>query len=189
MYTETHYNDQPLGRPDKADKVLKVVFSTDAIENKITSEWIDYPRVTIHMPGGDIHSELLKNAKRLKHFQQRFPEHWARFEAGKGEIKGMPLEEWPTIGKSRIRALQSRNILSVEQLAAISDGDLQLLGMDGRALRKKAQVYLEAKEGQAPLDRLVSEMEQLRARCDTLEAQNVELTALVPKKRNRKKEE
>lgn len=90
---------------------------------------------------------------------------------------GTPLEEWPTLDVQQRADLRAMNIHYVEQLADASDGALVNLGMGARALKQKAQAFLAAARGQAPIDRLVEENDELKRQMAILSQQVAEMRA------------
>jgi hypothetical protein len=74
------------------------------------------------------------------------------------------------------------NVFSVEQLANISDTNLDILGMGGRELRAQAQAYLDEAAGTSDMSVIVSRVEmlevELKRAVDALQvanSQNAEL--------------
>lgn len=103
----------------------------------------------------------------------------ARFKKDQApaEGSGTPLADWPTLGVSQVADLRALNIHFVEQLAAADDAALQRIGMGARQLQQKAKAFLEAAKGQAPLDRLVEENEQMKREMTILRQQMAEMRA------------
>jgi hypothetical protein len=100
----------------------------------------------------------------------RFPEQYNSWKSKKSgsHIVGMPLSRWPMATPGLIKELEFLNIYSVEDLAAVSDGNIQNV-TDGRAIREKAVAWLaSAKDGAAAMRyaaenaRLREEMAELR---------------------------
>lgn len=90
----------------------------------------------------------------------RWPREYAAFKAGiELPPEGTPLGEWADsqVTKSRVQELAFFNIRTVENLAAVTDGNLPNLGMGAHALRERARTYLEiAEKGTGPIERLVT---------------------------------
>ena len=95
----------------------------------------------------------------------RWPTEYAAFVAGKeAPLEGTSLADWPQIGRSQVEELAYFNIRTIEQMAAVTDGQLQNLGMGSRELRERAKLFLEvSSKGTAPLSKLLSENERLNA--------------------------
>lgn len=102
--------------------------------------------------------------------KERWPEAYAAFKAGQeAPLEGVPLKEWPQINTARIKELAYFNIHTVEHLAAVTDNNLQNLGMGARELRDRAKLFLEvAAKGTGPLERLISRNEALVAQNEWL---------------------
>lgn len=112
--------------------------------------------------------------------KQRFPMQWARFEQNeKQATEGTPLEQWPAMTPAQIATLKAMGIFSVQQMAAVSDGNLDHLGMGSRSLRDRARAYLEAAEKGAVSSKVLAENENLRAEKAALEANLADLAARV----------
>lgn len=109
--------------------------------------------------------------------RQRWPKEYAAFKKGMEPVfGGTPLKEWPKIGPSQISNLNHFNIFTVEQLAELGDNVLGNLGMGARDLRKSAQMWLEvAKNGSAPIERMLGENQRLRDEVERLKADNADL--------------
>lgn len=92
---------------------------------------------------------------------------------------GTPMLTWERILKSRREQLAQR-FPTVEDLAAVPDGSVQDIGMDGRVLRDKARADIQAKKDLSPVvqeladakednRRLSEQLAKLTARLDAME--------------------
>ena len=149
-------------------------FFVDAIKNNAESEKAGRPifdsktMVEIRIPGdknmtwvGEVND---------KH-KERWPDHWAAFQ--KGELRaasGTPLEEWPNpeLTKGRVAELKAMDILSVEELAGVSDGLLPKMGMGARELRDQAKAYIDRAKGGAGNAAMVAELARLKEMVERL---------------------
>lgn len=93
------------------------------------------------------------------------------------EGSGTPLEDWPTLDVRQVADLKALNVHFVEQLAGASDATLQAIGMGARPLQAKAKAFLAAAAGQAPLDAMVEQNDQLKRQNELLAAQLAEMKA------------
>jgi hypothetical protein len=151
--------------PDPQDESLHVSFYYKAVQNIAKSvdgvpffEDIEY--VIIESPGG----KQTVNRKVKPEDKERFPNHYKAFLANRETpVTGMPIEEFPGITASEVEAFKYAKIYTVEQLASLPDGQLGVLGMDGRKKRQRAHDYIEAAKGNAPIQALRDENEKLRA--------------------------
>jgi len=87
----------------------------------------------------------------LPHHALRFPEEFAAFEKGLGEpeAKGTSLEEIPGVSPEKAAGLRLMKIHSVEELASVGDNVLVGLGLGAHALRRSAQLLLQARKAEA----------------------------------------
>lgn len=151
-----------------------VKFYMEAVEMKAESEkagrpiYKEIPHIRIEYPGDRLNVFV---SKAFDHFQKQYPQQWANFMAGQSEaIVGMPLTEWPQITKAQVKEAEFFNIRSVEQLSELSDAAIQKMGMGWQSLRKKAQDYLAAASGSAPLSSIQAENERLRSEIEAIKA-------------------
>ena len=82
---------------------------------------------------------------------ERWANLYAAFKNQQIQVsEGTPLEEWAILSKSQVQMIKAANVHTVEQLAQVSDANLNNLGMGARALREKAIAFLQqAKDGSA----------------------------------------
>lgn len=125
--------------------------------------------------------------------KREYPRLWAAFEAGEERPEdGQPVEEWPAVNVAQVAELKAAGIFTVEQVANIPDQNLNVLGMQARKLRSKAQAYMALAKGNAPFEQLAAENEQLRADIEIMKQQLAAIGAeatneSTPKKRGRPK--
>lgn len=162
------------------DENLLVKFYTSAKLNKAKSKeegrpiFEDRAYIQIMQPGNK-ESIVARPATDMD--KHRFAEHYRKFLAREDQeaIEGTPLVEWPGITRSAAEELKFYNVLSVEQLATMSDTNAQgFRGMN--ALRQTARDYLEAASDLAGAQALA---EQKAINADLLERLNA-LEAAVP---------
>lgn len=160
-------------------------FFTDAVQNMAQSEkegrpiFEDKEMVEIRVPG-DKHltwigpvTEKMRINGQLIDSRERWPEHYAAFKRGEQRaVTGTPLEHWPNPGltAARVAEYKAINILSVEELANVSDSALPKMGMGARELREQARAYIEKAKGAAADNAMARELADLRARLAALEA-------------------
>lgn len=119
--------------------------------------------------------------------RNRWPRQYQAFKAGQeAPVSGTPIREWPFINRAQAEELAYAHVLTVEQLAGLTD-DLLLKAVPrgGYELRSAAQRFLDAAKSAAPSEQLAAElaerdatiaaMKELdaakSARLDALEAQ------------------
>lgn len=100
--------------------------------------------------------------------QERFPTHWLRayrqaFESWKEtrEIpeNGTPVANCALFSPAQVKILLDLNLRTVEQVAEAHEEALARIGMGARALKQRAQAWLDSSKGQG---QLAGELEELR---------------------------
>jgi len=121
----------------------------------------EVPYIHIMQPGN---KESIIHRKATQMDKDRFVEHYRKFTAREDQdaIEGTPLAEWPGITRSQCEELKFYNVLSVEQLAGMSDTNAQnFRGIN--SLRQQAIAYLEAASDNASAQAL-AEQKAINAR-------------------------
>lgn len=116
--------------------------------------------------------------------KRRFWPHWQAFEKGAAHV-GTPIQEL-AVGEDQEQKLRFYGIYTLEQLAAMSDGQLAAYGMGARELKDRALVRLNAKAKSAQDEEkaaLKSELAEMREEMARLREQFSSEDA--PKKRGR----
>lgn len=163
-----------MSQPQHENNVF-VEFFMEAVEYTVESEkegrpvFREIPHIRIIIPG-DRNVEYIDRAS--EYFQQLYPQAWARFQASQKEgIVGTPLEQWPMMNRALVKEAHYYNIHTVEQLAEISDANVQRLGMGWTEWRRKAQAYIAAARGDADRSAQDSENQRLKDEIEALKAQ------------------
>lgn len=90
------------------------------------------------------------------------------------EFEGTPLDAWPGISKDAVEVLRKFHILSIEHLAAASDGVLVKTGVPSiREMARRAQMFLANKDQAAAAARMTaqdSEIEGLKQELASMRA-------------------
>ncbi len=145
---------------------------------------IDKPHVRIRVAGNDKEEFFGPATDQMK---ARFPEEWEAFERGNQVARhGTPLERWPQMTPSMVRTLKNLNILTVEDMATLSDAGLQKVGMGAQKLRTDAQRFLSLAQASADLeqmDEIKAQNAALMERLAALEKAAAEKPAKVPRKK------
>lgn len=127
----------------------------------------DVEYVEIHVPGDKLN--IIHRPARPKD-KKRFAGAYRAFKAGQEQgVAGTPLAEWPQVTRSQVEELKYHGVHTVEQLAAVTDGNVQNIGPI-LALRAKAQAYLEAARVGAPSAALAERDARIAALESKLEA-------------------
>jgi hypothetical protein len=137
----------------EADKKLLVIFYKRAEKNETKSAeagrpiFDEFDAVKILTPG----SKDTYTGDASPDYQQRFPSQWSRYKAGQSqELAGTPLSLLPWLGIGQIAELNAVGCHTVEHLAGMSDALSQKF-MGHHAIKQRAQQYLDAAKGNAPL--------------------------------------
>jgi len=117
------------------------------------------------------------------YYTDRFKAAYTAWKERRGteSMGGTPLETWPRLDVALVAHFKNEGIRSLEQLAAVSDSNLHVLGMNGRAWRDGAKKHLEGLAQNAPFEEMKADYERLKALLEAM--QNV---THEPKKRGRK---
>lgn len=129
----------------------------------------DAEKVEILIPGDrrSAWDGLVKDEHR-----KRFPREYAAFKAGLDAPEaGTPIAQMPGITRSQAEELAFSHVKTIEALANLPDDLLsKAVGMGGHALRAKAQRWIEATNGAAPMEKLAAENDQLKAMMAEMQA-------------------
>ena len=136
----------PSGRY-QGDENLLVRFYMHPCQDKTASAeegrpiYKEVPYVHIMQPGN---KESIIHRKATDMDKSRFAEHFRKFTAREDQevMDGTPLIEWPGITRSQAEELKFFNVLTLEQLAGMSDTNAQNFRGMGE-LKRRAQAYIE----------------------------------------------
>ena len=115
--------------------------------------------------------------------QERFPAEWldaynrrykSWLESREIPEDGSPVVDWPAVSPAQVKMLLDLNIRTVEQLAEATEEALAHMGMGARALKAKAQAWLDSSRGDGKVS---AELEQLRQANADLIARDAEREA------------
>lgn len=172
----------------QAENNVFIEFYTDAVEMGYESEkqgrpiYADMPHIRILIPG-DKNNIIERRASKAD--EQKYPNAWKRFQSS--EVSGQtgtPLEQWPQINRSQVKEAKYFEIHTVEQMAGLSDANVDKLGMGFRDLRTKASAYLGVAADTAKATAQASENERLRSEIEDLRAQVKEIAKRPRKQTN-----
>jgi len=119
--------------------------------------------------------------------QERFPQAWLNAykqayaswcETRETPEFGIPVTSWPAVSPAQVRMLLDLNLRTVEQVAEANEEALSRMGMGSRALKAKAQAYLDASEGEGKIS---AELDKLRQEIDSLKTRDTEREAELSK--------
>ena len=91
----------------------------------------------------------------------RFPQQYARFQQGQADQTiGTPLSSLPSIPESKIKEYEFFHIKTIEQLAECADNANAAAVMGFNSDKQKAQKFMAAAAGAAPVEELKKQLEQ-----------------------------
>lgn len=176
---ESNVMDFDQARVNEGDSKLFAVFYRGTRVNEAKSQEAGRPvhddvnLIKIVIPGQ--RDTLVSEA--TFEYQQRFPKQWAQFQANAAQTtSGTPLSEVTWLTPAQIADLAAMNIHSVEQLANIPDANAHaFMGFHG--IKQRAQAYLDAAAGNAPLLKMQAALDERDERIAAMEAQIQQLVA------------
>lgn len=135
-------------------------------EGRPIFKMVEYVRITIP---GDKNNQV-DRPMRATDIQKYGPQYQA-FQADKSqdEASGTLLSAWGGIPPERVEEYSYNKVKTVEQLAGMSDGNLQRMGPGAHADRTRARDYVETAKGHAPVAQLRKELEDRDVRIVMLE--------------------
>jgi hypothetical protein len=170
------------------DKNLIVNFYMRAVKNNFKSQESGRPIfdekefVRVIIPG-DTRS-VFDNPVTDEH-RFRFKEKYARFKEGLTQAtSGTPLEIWPQMTVGMVAELKAMQIHTVEQLATLNDALAQRI-MGANDLRRRAQAFLDAAEGDATNSKMAAELEKRDIEIATLQAKMEQLILMTAEKQKK----
>lgn len=153
------------------------------VENKAKSLAAGHPvfddieMVEIFIPG-DAKSQPCHKVR--DHHIRRWPTQYASFKSGHAQkLHGTPLEQWPGLSAGQIATFNACNIRTVQDIAELSDSQLQSIGMGAREIQARAKAWLEQASGAAVAERLAAENLEKDEELAELRRQMAELQAAV----------
>jgi hypothetical protein len=153
----------------------------DAKGNEVPGEFAAHDKVKWAKKGQNSGAETVEKIARLR----KDPALWGvierHYEAWKkGQevpVDGTPIDACPFVTKELAKVLKTFRVLSAEDLANATDGDMAKMNVPGIAgVRAKARTFLEAKKGEAIVAAAMARRDEENA---ALRAQVEELTRTV----------
>lgn len=172
------------------DKRLMVSFRKVAVMSPLKSsqagravyDEIDY--ITIRTPGNQL--SVIEAPVTENNYQYRFQDRYQRWLTTQSNVEsGTPLESFPYLlhKVGMLAELKAINVVTVEQLANISDTGIQGF-MGGRELRKRAKEWLDTTTGtDAQLSKMAKENSDMQQQ---MLAMKTQMDALLDAKSNNK---
>ena len=160
---DEHSFDNRFAMDDK----LFVVFSMKAVKNGGKSDlegrpiYDDIPHIRIHVPGD---KNSIVEAPVTEEDKVRFASRWEKFQKNMTQSpEGTPLEMWPQLSISQVYEFKALGVMTVEQLAGMSDAHAAKF-MGGNELCRRAETFLKVAKDTAEAQRLATLNAELEAR-------------------------
>ena len=161
---------------------LNLRFFTEAVQSKLKSEKEGRPifdmvdMVEMNVPGSRDTSNKKCSPEVLQKYQIE-PQYqmWKATQAQ--PVTGTPLTEVPFLNIAQIKEYNALNVMSLEQLADLSDTAIQKLGMGAMEARRKAQAYMKAAGDSAQIQQVIGENEQLKREVALMRKQITEVNS------------
>jgi hypothetical protein len=184
--SDAAFSDLSDAEASDEDKKLRPRFYTDEIKDEAATAREGRPiyrsleMCEIRIPG-DQDNVMVGRVDRMNPDpRQRFPGAYAKFKRGDlHQVTGTPLRRWGQMEPSEARGYEDMGVITVEQLAGLSDATCQKM-RGSLADRQRAQDFLEQMKGAAPVAAARAEAAALRAELATLREQFKELGGKVP---------
>ena len=129
--------------------------------------------------------------KSLEGSHDAYPQEWVdgfhkKYDAWKSgqepPLNGTSVKEWPILSPAQVQNFIALRVITIEDVAALTEEAIQRVGMDGRALREKAREWIQTAElsklAMSENGMLKAELAELKAQlAQIIEAQN---TPMIP---------
>jgi hypothetical protein len=134
--------------------------------------------------------DALRQEDDRRTWAERYPAEYKAFKMGhSGSVSGTPLAEWPILSRAKVSELTAIGIVTVEQIAEMSDRHRSVLGAGARQLINQAQAYIEQARADAPNMAAAAQNAELLDEMARLKRELEELRAAQPKRGRPRKEE
>lgn len=128
-------------------------------------EDVEYVKIIVPGDRDEVHRPARDTDRR------EYRRQYEAFKAGMAApVSGTPLASWPSLTGSQVAELAFFNVKTVEQLADMADGHAQRF-MGAQALKQKAQAFLEAAAGNAPLEKMSAALAERDNLIETMQRQ------------------
>ena len=125
--------------------------------------------------------------------KQRFAKQWAYYQTTQNEDTGgagTPLSQWAILSPADVENLRGMKVQTIENIAAMSDGALQTLGMgvagmSAHVLRARAQAYLGSAQDSALPQAQAAEIAEMKKQLEEMKVLLADKPAPATKKAKR----
>lgn len=108
--------------------------------------------------------------------KEQYPAQWSAYQNKRETpLPGTPIEQLPGILPDRISLLKNFNVLTIEQMANLADGNLNNIGMGATALREQCRNWV--KSNGPEMSDMTRQMKAMAERLEKLEKENAQLKA------------
>lgn len=153
----------------------EVAVQSGEVDGRKTYKMVE--RVQVYMPGNGLNSPVFNVTDEHK---ERWPKEYEAFKMGAElALNGTPLEEWAILNKAMVLELKSMHILTIEDVANLSDLAVQRIGRGGYSLRERAQAFLDQDKEQELVTRLTAQDEKQQEEISLLRRQVGEMGVLL----------
>lgn len=151
-------------------------FYMDSVQDEVATAaegraiFRDVERVEIFMPGNAL-SRPVKNV--ADEHRMRWPQEYQAFKENRElTTEGTPLEQWAMLTKSQVMELKALHFRSVEDIARMTDTQIQQFRIGGMRLRECARAFLDDAAANALTTKMTHDNEQLLSEIAVLRQQN-----------------
>lgn len=103
--------------------------------------YYDADFVRIEIPG---ESKLRPDRAVTDEDKKRWPKSWEAYQQGLAQpLMGTPIEEWPPLSPSQVETFKAAGIRTIEDIAALNDSGVGMLGPNGYKIRDAAKRHLQ----------------------------------------------
>lgn len=154
-------------------------------------EWVTYG-----VRGSGSAHNMAATKEKVSRIRKHMPDLWHAIQPSYEQWKsGREVPEGETslassalFSKSQIQMLNGFKIMSVEQMAALTDAHLSNIGLGALDMRTKARVFIQSREGDGKIAAAMAEKEQqMRAMKERMEELEASVKSLTSGKEDEKK--
>lgn len=161
--TEFDFSEALATASQEPRPILRFFTQADEVPGKSAEEgrpvYVDRDYVEIIWPGArDIICPRAEDRAKKDPYVKQAYEHWKKTR--EQPVEGTPLTEVPFLKPSQIKEMQAQNVMSLEQLAGLTDTQAPRIAFDGMQLRDKAIAYMKAAKDTALAMKLKAELDQ-----------------------------
>lgn len=180
MYASSVETDIPESPGEGPNAGLRVLFYTRVVRDEAETKKagvpkhksVEYVKISIPADKSIEYDRPVKDQDRREYARlyRAFLEN-----RNQDEASGFPLKSWAGVTPELAEDWAAQKIFTVEQLAAVTDGNLPNLGPTARKFRDKAIEFLKFTSKAAPVARLQEELDAERKRASGMEQRIAEL--------------